>query len=187
MTSSCVSVVALMLCLTSFYVEGKFEHRKFYALWSGKNVLSQGERFRVNGGPFFTTSRNINIEDVITSDGAEANGLICQSDMNITNKKNANWYLHPEDQTTAVDNRIMSGDDKGWNRTRNATAFNYKQVILRRKPAPETALEGRFTCRIIEDGSLTRSIYVLYPSELLPHPIHSILYYKPTRAMALSF
>ena len=134
----------------------------------------------MNGGSFFT-SRNININDVITTSGAEADGLICQSERNTTAATplgSGDWYLHPEDQTTALSDRIQAGGDRGWKRTRTTTNSNNKQVILRRQPAPETALEGRFTCEISGDSTPIRSLYVLYPSEFLhKHTciLHSLL------------
>ena len=124
----------------------------------------------MNGGSFFTTTEPININDVVTTSEDIANGLICQSDRTTTeaNLWNANWFLHPENQTTAESDKILSGGDRGWSRIRNTTDSNYKQGILRRQP-PETALEGRFTCRITGDSNPIKSIYVLYPSEFSIH------------------
>ena len=132
----------------------------------------------MNGGSFFTSSQNVDINDVITTSGAEADGLICQSERNTTQATlgEANWYLHPEDQTTTESDRILSVDDRGWRRTR-ATNNNSKQVILRRRLAG-TALEGRFTCEITGDNNPIRSLYVLYPSEFLHKhtlTLHSLL------------
>ena len=139
----------------------------------GQDHTLEGVRFKVNGGPFFTASRNININDVITASGAEADGLICQSERTITQVTlgNGDWYLHPEDQTTAESDRIQPVGDRGWRRTTNNG--NFRRVILRRQPAPETALEGRFTCDITGDNNPMRSLYVLYPSELSPQPINA--------------
>ena len=139
----------------------------------GQDHTLEGVKFRVNGGPFFTASQNININDVVTTSGAEADGLICQSQRTITQVTlgNGDWYLHPEDQTTAASDRIGTDDDRGWRRTRTTTNGNFRQVILRRQSAPETALEGQFTCRIAGDINPIRSLYVLYPSELSPQPI----------------
>ena len=127
----------------------------------------------MNGGSLFTESRNININDVITTPGAEADGLICQSERTTTQATLgiSDWYLHPEDQTAAESERIQSVDDRGWRRTRATTSGNNKQVILRRRLAPLTALEGRFTCTISGDNNPMRSLSVLYPSELSPQPI----------------
>ena len=138
----------------------------------------------MNGGSFFTASRNININDVITTSGAEADGLICRSEMTTTTATlgRGDWYLHPEDQTTAESDKIQSYNDSGWRRTRTTTIGNYKQVILRRQPAPETALEGRFTCEITGDSTPIRSLYVLYPCEFLHNhtlTLHSLLSLLP--------
>ena len=139
----------------------------------GQDHTLEGIRFRVNDGSFFTASRNININDVITTPGAEADGLICQSELSTVTLGSGNWYLHPEDQTTAESDRIQNGGDRGWRRTRTTTNNNFRQVILRRQPAPETALEGRFTCKITGDNNPMRSLYVLYPSKLSPQPINA--------------
>ena len=141
-------------------------------------MFSQGVRFRVNNGSFFTAIASlININDVITTNGAEANGLICQSEMTTTQAAlgDGNWYLHPEDQTTTESDKILFSDDRGWRRTRATTSGNNKQVILRRRQAP---LEGRFTCNITGDNNPIRSLYVLYPCEFLhkhTRTLHSLL------------
>ena len=149
-------------------------------LFCHERMFSQGVRFQVNGGSFFTASRNININDVITTSGAESDGLICQSERTTTTATlgSGDWYLHPENQTTAESDKIQNGGDRGWWRTRTTTSTNYRQVVLRRQPAPETALEGRFTCNITGDNNSIRSIYVLYPSEFLhthTRTLHSLL------------
>ena len=140
----------------------------------GQDHTLEGIRFRVNGRPFFTASLNININDVVTTSGAEANGLICQSQTKTTTATplgDGDWYLHPEDQTTTESDRIQTDGDRGWRRTRATNTNNFRRVILRRQPAPETALEGRFTCEITGDSNPIRSLYVLYPSKLSPQPI----------------
>ena len=143
-------------------------------------MFSQGVKFRVNGGSFFTSSRNININDVITTSGAEADGLICQSERTTTQAAlgYGDWYLHPEDQTTTESDKIQPSGDRGWKRTRTTTSDNNKQVILRRQPAAETALEGKFTCEITGDSTPIRSLYVLYPSEF-PTQAHTYLTFSP--------
>ena len=122
----------------------------------------------MNGGSLFTESRNINIDDVITTSRAEANGLICRSDSKTTSTSPlgfGNWYLHAEQETTASMYKIGSSGDRGWWRTNSTNTNNFRRVFLRRQPAPETALEGKFTCKIHEDTDPVRSLFVLYPSE----------------------
>ena len=139
----------------------------------------------MNGGPFFTASQNVDINDVTTTSVTEAYGLICQSERNTTQAtlEDGNWYLHPEDQTTADSDKILFSDDRGWRRTRTTTNGNNRQVILRRQPPPETALEGRFTCEISGDNNPIRSLYVLYPSEFPTQAhLHSLL--SPSTAHA---
>ena len=134
----------------------------------------------MNDGSFFTASQNININDVITTNGAEADGLICQSQRRVSDATlgSGDWYLHPEDQTTTLSDRIGTGGNRGWRRTRMNTSTNYKQVVLMRQTAPETALEGRFTCSITGDNNPIRSLYALYPSEF-PTQAHTYFTFSP--------
>ena len=93
----------------------------------------------MNGGPFFTASQNININDVVTTSGAEADGLICQSQMKIADATlgDGDWFLHPEDLTTTTESdRIQPSGDRGWKRTRTTNNNgNFRRVILRRQTA----------------------------------------------------
>ena len=118
----------------------------------------------MNYGPFFTTTEPIDIHNVATTSGAR--GLICQSENETTASTigSGNWFLHPEDQTTAESDKILRGGDRGWFRNKTTTDFNYTRVSLKRQLL-QTALEGRFTCTITGDSNPIRSIYVLYPSE----------------------
>ena len=98
---------------------------------------------------------------------ADDTPLICQSEV-AGNAASQNWYLHPDQQSTAASDRIESNGDRGWRRTRETTTDGFSQVLLRRISASVTALEGVFTCEITGTGDSNpiRSLSVLYPSEL---------------------
>ena len=133
---------------------------------------SQGVRFQVNGSEFFTTA-TLNISDVVTFDEPEANGLICLSELTISlaNLETGDWYLHPDQETTAGANRLYTAGGRGWSRTRDVTSDDHQQVILRRASAannhPETPKEGVFTCYIAGDNNPVRNLLILHPSELI--------------------
>ena len=70
-------------------------------------------------------------------------------------------------ESTATEDQILSvGDNRGWVRTRLALSNNIQQAIMRREAA-SGAVEGVFTCQLGLDINPIRSLYVLYPSELL--------------------
>ena len=126
-------------------------------------------KFSLDGGStFFIITEPININD-ISIDGSSGDGLLCQSQMMLPDPPGAggrNWYINPEMESTASEDQILNDvDDRRWVRTR-AILSNIHQVILRRESATG-AVEGRFTCQIGNDNNPTRSLYVLYPSELL--------------------
>ena len=76
-----------------------------------------------------------------------------------------NLYLHHENQSTAASDRLEDSD-RGWISTRAYTTDGYRQVILR-KESVTGAHEGTLTCEIPNDNNPIRSIYILYPSELI--------------------
>ena len=125
-------------------------------------------RFELRGN--FITGP-VDITDInVDGDGGNS-PLICESERTTSQSPSlssmGNWYLHPESESTAISNRL--GDsDRGWIRTRTTTTAGYRQVRLRRQSATGV-VEGKFTCYIINDNIPTRSLYVLYPSELWTH------------------
>ena len=126
-------------------------------------------KFSLDGGStFFIITEPININD-ISIDGSSGDGLLCQSQMMLPDPPGSgsrNWYINPEMESTASEDQILNDvDDRRWVRTR-AILSNIHQVILRRESATG-AVEGIFTCQIGNDINPTRSLYVLYPSELL--------------------
>ena len=54
---------------------------------------------------------DIGLDDGTTTDDDDDDALLCQSDVE-TDSGNANWYLHPTQQSTAVGDRIQSTDDR---------------------------------------------------------------------------
>ena len=121
--------------------------------------------FSLDGGStFFITTGPININDI--SIDPSGDGLLCQSEMVLVSAGNRHWYINPEMESTAMEDQITDGDVRGWVRTRVGLSNNIRQVIMRRE-AVSGAVEGVFTCEIVNDINPIRSLYVLYPSELL--------------------
>ena len=116
-----------------------------------------------------TTNGPVSVTDIgIMGTGIDT-ALICQSEAIGPATGTRDWYIHAENETTAVSDVIGPNGDGGWGRTRETTPDGYQQVILWRLPAPQTAaLEGRFTCQVNVSGDSNpiRSLFVLYPSEL---------------------
>ena len=75
--------------------------------------------FSLDGGitVFFTTTEPININDI--SINGSGNGLICQSEMVLASAGSRNWYINPEMESTATEDRIVNDDvdDSGWVRS----------------------------------------------------------------------
>ena len=123
--------------------------------------------FSLDGGTtVFITTEPININDI--SIAPSGDGLICQSEIEIPGDPGSRqWYINPEMESIASEDQITDGDDSGWVRTRVGLSNNIRQVIIRRQSA-SGAVEGVFTCEIVNDIiNPIRSLYVLYPSELL--------------------
>ena len=122
--------------------------------------------FSLDGGTtVFITTDPININD-ISIDGS-GDGLLCQSEMVLASAGNRHWYINPEMESTAMEDQITDGDVRGWVRTRVGLSNNIRQVIMRRE-ADTGSVEGVFTCQLTLDTiNPIRSLYVLYPSELL--------------------
>ena len=132
------------------------------------NILhSKGVVFRLDRGTtFFTTTDPININNI--SIDPSGDGLLCQSEMVLLppdGSGGSNWYINPENESTATEDQLLIDDDRGWVRTRVILSSIY-HVIMKREAATG-AVEGIFTCQIGNDINPTRSLYVLYPSELL--------------------
>ena len=125
--------------------------------------------FSLDGGTntFFTTTDPININDISIEPSGD--GLICQSENEIPGDPGSrHWYINPEMESIATEDRILSVvDDRRWVRTRLPSSNDIYQVIMRRETATGS-VEGVFTCQIGNDIiNPIRSLYVLYPSELL--------------------
>ena len=132
------------------------------------NILhSKGVEFSLDGGStVFTTTDPININD-ISIDGS-GDGLICQSEIEIPGDPGSrHWYINPEMESTASEDITLNDvDDRRWVRTRNTLPNNIQQAIMRRQSATGS-VEGVFTCLLGNDINPIRSLYILYPSELL--------------------
>ena len=126
--------------------------------------------FSLDGGTtvFFTTEP-ININDI--SIDPSGDGLLCQSEDELPDPPGGpgsrNWFINPEMESTASEDQILNAvDDRRWVRTRLALSNNIRQAIMRRQSA-SGSVEGVFTCEMGLDINPIRSLYVLYPSELL--------------------
>ena len=96
---------------------------------------------------------------------ADDTPLICQSEDTVSIGPR-DWYLDPDQESTASSDVIQTGGDRGWRRSRATTSDGFQQVLLRRVSASGTALEGVFTCQISQDSNPIRSLSILHPSEL---------------------
>ena len=100
--------------------------------------------------------------------GVSGRALVCESERTTSQSPSlssmGNWYLHPESQSTHMDDKL-GGSERGWIRTRATTTAGYRQVKLKRQ-SPTGAVEGKFTCEIQNDIIPINSLFVLYPSEL---------------------
>ena len=121
--------------------------------------------FSLNGGStVFTTTDPININDI--SIAPSGDGLLCQSEIELASGGSRHWYINPEMESTALEDRIVNAVDRGWVRTRVTLSNDIQQAIMRRQ-SDTGSVEGVFTCRLELDINPIRSLYVLYPSELL--------------------
>ena len=122
--------------------------------------------FSLDGGStVFITTEPININDI--SINGSGDGLLCQSEIELESIGGRNWYINPEMESTASEDQILNAvDDRRWVRTRVTLSNNIQQVIMRRQSA-SGSVEGVFTCQLTLDINPIRSLYVLYPSELL--------------------
>ena len=123
----------------------------------------------VEGVEFFLDGAMTNGPVSVTEIGIADQGtpLICQSEAAVSGGAR-DWYLNPDQESTAVSDRIGNTDTSGWIRTRSD---DLQQVLLRRVSASVTALEGVFTCQISLDSNPIRSLSVLHPSELPTRPL----------------
>ena len=119
------------------------------------------------------TNGPVSATDISIFETADDTPLICQSEA-VVSVGIRDWYLDPEQESTALSDRIESGGDRGWRRTRATTSDGFQQILLRRESASETALEGVFTCEISLDSNPIRSLSVLYPSELPTRPLRAL-------------
>ena len=122
--------------------------------------------FSLDGGStVFITTEPININDI--SIDPSGDGLLCQSEMVLESGGSRNWYINPEMESTAPEDRITNDvDDRRWVRTRPTTLPNSIYQSTMRRQSATGSVEGIFTCQIGNDINPIRSLYVLYPSEL---------------------
>ena len=110
-------------------------------------------------------SGRILVTDIVKSAdiSSDPEALICQSQ---SEGGVGDWYLDLEDKnatSVAEADRIIGPNDRGWDRNRNTMREGYRVVRLKR--VSDTAVEGRFTCRIPGDSDSPRGLLILHPSE----------------------
>ena len=123
-------------------------------------------KFSLDGGStFFITTDPININDI--SIAPSGDGLLCQSEDELpAGAGGRHWYINPFMTSIRAQDQIFIDEVfRGWVSTRLALS-DIQQVILRRHSATGS-VEGVFTCQIGNDINPIRSLYILYPSELL--------------------
>ena len=105
-------------------------------------------------------SGRVNINDIGSTNG---NALICRS--GIATSEEGDWFLHPTEMSTDVDDRIVSEDApyRGWTVTRTVDSEGHHLMRLRRRS--DFAEEGMFTCDFPRDGDTPRYVGVYHPSE----------------------
>ena len=79
---------------------------------------------------------------------------------------NGDWYQHPTQLSTAVDDRIQSTGNRGWSRNRGMNSDEHRLVRLKRH-STITAEEGVFTCHVVGASNTPISVHIYYPSESL--------------------
>ena len=101
--------------------------------------------------------------------------LICRSSRSVTELRiyhsSGDWYLEPdlECTTTLASGRQING--RGWTRNRGRVSISSViHHVVRLKRVSETAVEGKFTCHIPNDSNNNKSLFILYPSELMVFP-----------------
>ena len=145
------------------------------------NVVSGVEFYLRNVSIPTDGSGRLLITDIRLRNGQSSTsdeGLICRSSEDIGTLRTilsaGDWYLDPElgdTTTTLVSGRRISGlDYKGWTRNRARVNISVIHRVVRLKGVSETAVEGKFTCHIPNDSNNNKSLFILYPSELMVFP-----------------
>ena len=143
----------------------KVLHAEFLSLFCRYNIYISlpGLEFLLNNIPIPTDgSGHILITDINSSD---TEALICQSS---SVGGRTDWYLDPEDEnptSTAEADRIHQNNFQGWTKKRNENPTRDGLQIVRLKRVSDTAVEGRFTCKMPQDKDSPRGLLILYPSE----------------------
>ena len=144
------------------------------------NVRSGVEFYLRNVSILTDDSGRLLITDIRLRNGQSStsneDALICRSSRNVVELRppyGANdWYIDPELVGTNIAGKRISGsNDRGWTRNRGSVNLSgiYHRVV-RLKRVSETAVEGKFTCHIQNDRNNNKSLFILYPSELMVFP-----------------
>ena len=122
-------------------------------------------------------SGRILVTDIVKSvdNSTDPEALICQS----RSGGGGDWYLDLEDTnaTSIADAHRIHGDEyRGWTRNRNTMREGYRVVTLKR--VSDTAMEGRFTCKIPGDSDSPRGLLILHPSESVRSAVEFSLFFS---------
>ena len=101
-----------------------------------------------------------------SEDNNDEEGLICVSELSTYEASlgERNWYLHPDELSTNVSDRIVSPPaDRGWHRNRDTDSEGHRLVRLWKESL--SAEEGVFTCLITGAFNIPISVGIYYPSE----------------------
>ena len=146
------------------------------------NVVSGVEFYLRNASIPTDGSGRLLITDIRLRNGqrstSDEDALICRSSRGVSELRSPNgandWYLEPDLESTttlASGRRIDEINDRGWTRNRGRVILSGSyHLVLRLKRVSETAVEGKFTCHIENDSNNNKSLFILYPSELMVFP-----------------
>ena len=144
------------------------------------NVVSGVEFYLRNVSIPTDGSGRLLITDIRLRNGQRStsnkDALICRSSRSVSELRSPyyanDWYIDPElAGTNITGERISGSNDQGWtrNRDRENSSGRY-HLVLRLRRVSETAAEGKFTCHIPNDSNNNKSLFILYPSELMVFP-----------------
>ena len=138
-------------------------HRELHFLLVVIVTIVLGVTFSLRGKTIPSDgSGHVLITDINPNGDSNEDALICHSDTP-TNEW-GNWYLHPTEQSTDEDDRIVSDivvHDRGWHRNRARDSKNHPIIRLWRNSSK--AREGVFTCHFADNNLGSVGIY--YSSE----------------------
>ena len=159
----------------------------------GVEFFLRGRSIPTDGsGRLLITDISLHNRQTSTSD---EEALICHSSRNVaelhTLANASEWYIDSKMVNTTNElsgERIGDDDHRGWTRYRERVGIRGKGSPLhskvKLKRVSGTALEGKFTCHIMNDSNNVSYLLILYPSECLSH--YNILYLSASITSVIS-